>query len=139
MKMSYFLGLGLILTVTGATGWLSGANDYLIDFISLAIILATCLAALICNFGLRGSFSAIAALVLSDQTISSGFRKSAALTVILSGLLGGLLYLVIGVIATLSSVEDPSLLASSIAVSFISLLYGSLVALLAVPSYVAAE
>lgn len=139
MKLSYFIGLGLMLAVALATGWMSGAGEYLVDFVSLAIILATCLGALICNFGPIGSVSAIASLFSFGTDAASGFRKSAALTVILSGLLGGLFYLVIGLIASLSNIQEPAQLGQAIAISFISLLYGSLIALLAIPAYVSAE
>lgn len=139
MRVSYFCGLGLILFFAVGAGWLSGGMVYFFDLPSLLVICGTCLGALLCNFGLRGSASAISALLLIRRAYAAGFRKSAAKTVMLSALFGGLFYLVMGVIVALGSVGDITKLGQALAVGFVSLLYGSLLALLVVPAYVLEE
>ena len=138
MKASYFCGIGLILFLAIGTGWISGL-EYYMDFPSLLVVSGTCIGALVCNFGLQGSLSAILALFSPSRTVVAGFRKSAAKTVMLSGLFGGVFYLIMGVIAALSSLSDLSKIGPPLASGFISLLYGSLLALLMVPAYVSEE
>lgn len=139
MKYSYFSGLALILFFTAATVLYSGEVEYYVDFPSMIAITGTCIGALVCNFGFRGSLTAIASLFSPSPSLAGGFRKSAAKTVILSGLFGGLFYLIVGVVAALGSIGDLSKIGPALALGFLSLLYGSLLALLAVPAYVAGE
>lgn len=138
MKASYFCGIGLILFLAIGTGWISGL-EYYMDLPSLLVVSGTCIGALVCNFGLQGSLSAILALFSPNRTAVAGFRKSAAKTVMLSGMFGGVFYLIMGVIAALSSLSDLSKIGPPLASGFISLLYGSLLALLMVPAYVSEE
>ncbi|WP_207261518.1 hypothetical protein [Desulfovibrio sp. Huiquan2017] len=139
MRLSYFCGLGLILLLAIGTGWLSGGGPFFLDIPSSLVVAGTCLGALICNFGFRGSISAIASLILIDKMHAAGFRKSAAKTVMLSALFSGLFYLILGVISALGDVSDLSHLGRSLATGFISMLYGSFLALLVVPAYVSEE
>ncbi|GEM_PF-1405418 len=139
MKFSYFAGLGLMLFFAATTVFLSGGTEYFVDLPSMIAITGTCFGALVCNFGFRGSLTAVASLFSPGPRLAGGFRKSAAKTVILSGLFGGLFYLIVGVVAALGSIGDLSKIGPALALGFLSLLYGSLLALLAVPAYVAGE
>ena len=103
------------------------------------MVTGTCIGALICNFGLRGSLSAIMAMLYPDNAAATGFRKSAAKTVMLSAVFAGLFYMIMGIIAALANVQDLSKLGPCLATGFISLLYGCFLALLAVPNYVSEE
>jgi flagellar motor component MotA len=139
MKCSYYSGLGLILLLAAGAGWISGDLGYYMNFTSLLIVSGTCIGALLCNFGLHGSLSAIKVLFSPGRSAAVGFRKSAAKTVMLSGLFGGLFYLIMGVIAALGNLADLSKIGPPLATGFISLLYGSFLALLMVPAYVSEE
>ncbi|MCG8552055.1 MAG: MotA/TolQ/ExbB proton channel family protein [Desulfobacterales bacterium] len=138
MKMSYYLGLGGIVLLAIVAGLVLGPAYYL-NLPSILIVSGTCFGALVCNFGLKGSFSALGALALPDRKTAAGFRKSAAKTVMLSGLFAGLFYLIMGVIAALGSIGDLARIGPSLATGFLSLLYGSFIALLMVPAYVSEE
>ncbi len=94
MRTSYFCGLGIILMLAVGTAWLSGGGPYFFDIPSLVIILGTCMGALLCNFGLRGTLSAIAALLSPGRAHAAGFRKSAAKTIMFASLFGGTFYLI---------------------------------------------
>lgn len=139
MKASYFCGLGIMVFLAIGTAWLSGGGAFFFDIPSLLVILGTCLGALLCNFGLRGTLSAVGALLSPGRNYAAGFRKSAAKTIMFSALFGGLFYLIMGVIAALANIEDITKIGPALATGFISLLYGSLLSLLVVPCYVSEE
>ncbi|WP_147818923.1 hypothetical protein [Salidesulfovibrio onnuriiensis] len=139
MKFSYYAGLAVMLLFAATTMFFSGGTAYFIDLPSMIAITGTCFGALVCNFGFRGSLTAVGSLFSPGPHLAGGFRKSAAKTVILSGLFGGLLYLIVGVVAALGNIGDLSKIGPALAMGFLSLLYGSLLALIAVPAYVAGE
>jgi len=105
MKCSYYSGLGLILLLAVGAAWISGDLNYYINFTSFLIVSGTCIGALLCNFGLYGSLSALHVLFSPTKSAAAGFRKSAAKTVMLSGLFGGLFYLIMGVVAALGRIK----------------------------------
>ena len=139
MKATYYCGLGLILFLAVGAGLISGGLEYYIDFPSFLFVSGTCIGALVCNFGLQGSLSAMLVLFSPSREAAAGFRKSAAKTVMLSALFGGLFYLIMGVIAALGSLSDLAKIGPPLATGFLSLLYGSFLALLMVPAYVSEE
>lgn len=139
MKGSYYGGLGLILLLAVGACWISGDIGYYMNFTSLLIVFGTCIGALLCNFGFYGSLSALHVIFSPGKSAAVGFRRSAAKTVILSGLFGGLFYLIIGVIAALGNLGDLSKIGPPLSTGFLSLLYGSFLALLMVPAYVSEE
>jgi flagellar motor component MotA len=136
MKVSYYSGLFLILLLAIGAGWISGDLRYYVNIPGLLFVSGACIGTLLCNFGLHGSLSAILVLFSPTKSTATGFRKSAAKTVILSGLFGGLFFLIMGVIAALSSLDDLSKIGPSLATGFTSLLYGSFFALIMVPAYI---
>lgn len=139
MKCSYYSGLGLTLLLAIGAGWISGDLGYYISFTSLLIVSGTCVSALLCNFGLYGSLNAVQVLFSPSRSAAVGFRKSAAKTVMLSGLFGGLFYLIMGIIAALGNLADLSKIGPPLATGLQSLLYGSFLAILMVPAYVSEE
>lgn len=139
MKVAYFAGLGLIVTFAGMAIVLSGEYEAYWDIPSFLVVAGCSYGALVCNFGFRGAMSAIAALLSPGTDVSAGFRKSAAKTVILASLIGGLFFFVQGLIAGLSNLGAPETVGPMLGVGLISLMYGSFLALLAVPAYVAGE
>ncbi len=139
MKGSYYCGLGLILFLAVGAGWFSGGLEFYLNLPSLIVVTGTCIGALICNFGISGSLSAMIVLLSPSRTAAAGFRKSAAKTVMLSALFGGLFYMIMGIITALISLGDLSKIGPSLAVGLISLLYGCFMALLMVPAYVSDE
>lgn len=139
MKYSYYSGLGLICLLAIGVGYISGDPGYYINFTSLLIVSGTCIGALLCNFGLYGSLRAIHILISPAKLTAVGFRKSAAKNVMLSGLFGGLFYLIMGVVAALGNLGDLSKIGPPLSTGFLSLLYGSFLALLMVPAYVSEE
>ena len=139
MKGSYYCGLGLIIFLAAGAAWLSGNSICYLNLPSLLVVTGTCIGALICNFGLRGTVSAITVMLYPGNAAAAGFRKSAAKTIMLSAMFAGLFYMIMGIIAALSNVQDLSRLGPCLATGFISLLYGCFLALLAVPTYVSEE
>jgi flagellar motor component MotA len=136
MKCSYYSGIGLIWILAIGAGWLAGDPSYYMNITSLLIVSGTCIAALLGNFGFSGSLSAIHSLISPGKATTVGFRKSAAKTVMFSGLFGGLFYLIMEVVAALGNLGDLSKLGPHLSAGLLSLLYGSFLALLMVPAYV---
>lgn len=142
MRASYYCGLGLILFLAVGACWISGGLEFYLIYLnlpSLIVICGTCIGALVCNFGIGGSFSAMLALLSPGRTAAVGFRKSAAKTVMLAAVFGGLFYMIMGFIAALANLADLSKIGPALATGLISLLYGCFLALLMVPAYVSEE
>lgn len=133
VNLSRVAGVGLFAVMIVWVLWSSTEGNTMVFWNTPSVILTFgCMAGLLlATFGWEGAYNAFRTLGLGgstvrDQSEAIGFFRLAAVFAIASGFLGTL----IGLIAMLCNMSDPSQIGAGMAIALLTQLYGAMVAVL---------